>query len=361
MPGKISDAEHETGMRNRRIRQGHPNSNGSSCEFSASNRHVFRPGGSSVLVFCLFVFGCASTPHHHHAPVVGNGITEQGESGARTEAAPQQPNVYIIKKGDTFYSIALNHGINQKDLAEWNNIQDPTAIHIGQQLNLSSPSQMAQPALFPIHEPVQPSAAVISPDAARRLEATHVPNTDKLKTEPKAFKITYSEQAVAQLKKGLMEIPPPVTLVKMDPAPEKNNEINTVPAPAEAAPDADRVEWIWPTKGKVSELFSESTKGIDIAGKQGQEVTASAGGKVVYSGAGLRGYGKLVIIKHNNTYLSAYAHNNKILVKEGQTVIKGQKIAEMGSTDSSLVKLHFEIRKNGKPVDPLKHLPGISG
>jgi lipoprotein NlpD len=111
----------------------------------------------------------------------------------------------------------------------------------------------------------------------------------------------------------------------------------------------------------VLEGFSEATKGIDIVGKAGEPVTASAAGKVVYSGAGLRGYGKLIIIKHNNTYLSAYAHNNKILVKEGQTVAKGQKIGEMGSTDTDLVRLHFEIRKNGKPVDPLKHLPGITG
>ena len=125
--------------------------------------------------------------------------------------------------------------------------------------------------------------------------------------------------------------------------------------------DPDRLDWIWPAKGRLLEAFSEATKGIDIAGKAGEAVTASAAGKVVYSGAGLRGYGKLIIIKHNNTYLSAYAHNNKILVKEGQTVAKGQKIGEMGSTDTDLVKLHFEIRKNGRPVDPLKHLPGISG
>ena len=131
--------------------------------------------------------------------------------------------------------------------------------------------------------------------------------------------------------------------------------------PAEVIADPDRVEWIWPAKGRLLEGFSEGTKGIDIAGKAGEPVTASAGGKVVYSGSGLRGYGKLIIIKHNNTYLSAYAHNNKVLVKEGQTVVKGEKIGEMGSTDTGLVKLHFEIRKNGKPVDPLKHLPGISG
>ncbi|MGH8685337.1 MAG: peptidoglycan DD-metalloendopeptidase family protein, partial [Nitrosospira sp.] len=155
----------------------------------------------------------------------------------------------------------------------------------------------------------------------------------------------------------------PAAILKADPTAEKNVDTGTgtVPPAAEAIRGDDHVEWIWPVKGKLLEAFSESTKGIDIAGKSGQSVSASAAGKVVYSGAGLRGYGKLIIIKHNSTYLSAYAHNNKLLVKEGQTVTKGQKIAEMGNTDANLVKLHFEIRKNGKPVDPMKHLPGISG
>ncbi len=116
---------------------------------------------------------------------------------------------------------------------------------------------------------------------------------------------------------------------------------------------------MWPATGKLVTGFSDTAnlKGIDIAGKEGQPVAASAAGKVVYAGTGLRGYGKLVIIKHNATYLSAYAHNREILVKEGQQVAKGQKIAEMGNTDSDQVKLHFEIRRQGKPVDPLKYLP----
>jgi len=116
---------------------------------------------------------------------------------------------------------------------------------------------------------------------------------------------------------------------------------------------------VWPAKGKVVTGFSEATslKGIDIAGATGQPIAASAGGKVVYAGTGLRGYGKLIIIKHNGTYLSAYAHNKEILVKEGQQVAKGQKIAEMGNTDADQVKLHFEIRRQGKPVDPLRYLP----
>ncbi|SFN61672.1 peptidoglycan DD-metalloendopeptidase family protein [Nitrosospira briensis] len=356
-------------MRNTGIHPERLNSDTLSGGFVARNGRVFSTvrfrASCSVLVLCLLVIGCESTPHHHHAPVVDNSMAERNEAGPPAEAPVQQPIVYIVKKGDTLYSIAQSQGINQGDLAEWNNIQDPRAIHIGQQLSLSSPSQSAQPALFPVQEPESPTAAIASPIGPPP-GTKHLPNTNKLKTEPKAFKLPYSEQAMAQLKKGLLEMPPAVMTVNVDPTPETKtdggiNSVQPVPPATEIIPDADRVEWTWPTKGKVAELFSESTKGIDIVGRQGQEVTASAGGKVVYSGAGLRGYGKLVIIKHNNTYLSAYAHNNKLLVKEGQTVVKGQKIAEMGNSDSSLVKLHFEIRKNGKPVDPLKHLPGISG
>ena len=123
--------------------------------------------------------------------------------------------------------------------------------------------------------------------------------------------------------------------------------------------DPDQLDWAWPAKGKIVAGFSETAnlKGIDIAGTAGEPVRASAAGRVVYAGSGLRGYGKLIIIKHNATYLSAYAHNREILVKEGQQVTRGQKIAEMGNTDADQVKLHFEIRRLGKPMDPAKYLP----
>jgi lipoprotein NlpD len=132
-----------------------------------------------------------------------------------------------------------------------------------------------------------------------------------------------------------------------------------VPAPAsEPSAGADDVPWIWPASGKVIGQFSEAgSKGLDIGGKAGDAVIAAGDGKVVYAGTGLRGYGKLIIVKHNATFLSAYAHNQNLLVKEGQTVSKGQKIAEMGNTDADQVKLHFEVRRQGKPVDPMKYLP----
>ncbi|MDE2366163.1 MAG: peptidoglycan DD-metalloendopeptidase family protein [Betaproteobacteria bacterium] len=322
----------------------------------------------STLFLSLLVAGCVST--QQPAPVVDRTPAEPQKNvdkfGPIPEAAIQRPKIHVVQKGETLYAIALSNGISQKDLAEWNNIQDPRAIHVGQQIYLSPPAGTVSPSLFAIPESAPASQAIATPGATPGAlpppETRQPGNTDKLKNQPKAFKLPYSEQAVAQLK-GLADAPAVVipAIARVDAAAGKNAEISAGPPTAEGARNDDGVEWSWPAKGKLLEGFSESTKGIDIAGKPGQAVTASAAGKVVYSGAGLRGYGKLIIIKHNNTYLSAYAHNNKILVKEGQTVSKGQKIAEMGNTDADLVKLHFEIRKNGKPVDPLKHLPEVSG
>ena len=146
---------------------------------------------------------------------------------------------------------------------------------------------------------------------------------------------------------------PPAQIAKVEPSPQAAR-----PEPGAEPDDEDTVEWIWPARGRIVARFTDSgNKGVDIAGRVGDPVLASAPGKVVYSGSGLRGYGKLVIIKHNKTYLSAYAHNNQILVKEGQTVAKGQKIGEVGATDADSPRLHFEIRRLGKPVDPMKFLP----
>ncbi|HWW70727.1 MAG TPA: peptidoglycan DD-metalloendopeptidase family protein, partial [Duganella sp.] len=129
-------------------------------------------------------------------------------------------------------------------------------------------------------------------------------------------------------------------------------------APAAGTADDDKLSWMWPSDGKVIATFDEGkNKGVDIAGKAGQHVVAAGAGKVMYAGSGIRGYGNLVIVKHNNSLLSAYAHNRSIVVKEGQTVTKGQMIAEMGDSDADSVKLHFEIRQQGKPVDPSKFLP----
>ena len=178
------------------------------------------------------------------------------------------------------------------------------------------------------------------------------------KDQPKIIKLPYSEQAVIQIEKMMQD---GGSAIAKEPVPASRIVASTLSIKPEQEIDSgsdDSLEWGMPTKGKIIAEYSESAnrKGVDIIGNKGQTVVASAAGKVVYSGSGLRGYGKLVIIKHNKTYLSAYAHNELILVKEGQSVTKGQKIAEMGDTDADQVKLHFEIRKFGKPVDPAKFL-----
>jgi lipoprotein NlpD len=176
-----------------------------------------------------------------------------------------------------------------------------------------------------------------------------------LKSEPKALKLAYADPVPAA--KPTAATPPPAVPAVAEKMPGKLPEEKK----DAVSDDDDKVDWGWPTQGKVVGEFNDgagSAKGLDIAGKSGQVVNAAAAGKVVYSGSGLRGYGKLIIIKHNKTYLSAYAHNSQVLVKEGQSVAKGQKIAEMGDSDADRVKLHFEIRRFGKPVDPMKYLAG---
>jgi lipoprotein NlpD len=245
-----------------------------------------------------------------------------------------RPQIYVVQKGDTLYSIAFDHGLDYREVAEKNNIENPSAIQIGQQIKLLPAEDVVSERPRIDSKPYLPPQVMISK-----------------KDQPKLIKLPYSETAVAQIEKNLegqSQQPIPVVVTPTVETPIKESEV---------ASD-DGLEWGVPTKGKVIGEYSESAnrKGIDIAGTKGQPVLASASGKVVYSGSGLRGYGKLVIIKHNKTFLSAYAHNEQILVKEGQSVTKGQKIAEMGSSDADQVKLHFEIRKFGKPIDPAKFL-----
>ena len=279
-------------------------------------------------------------------------------ASAPVAGAPEtdpRPEFYTVKKGDTLYLIALDHGLDYKELAEWNGIENPNVIRIGQQLRLRAPASTVVTA--PLKTPPKVEGRPVG-GAAPAVAAN-----EAVKSQPKAVKVPYSDQALAQLSGqaqpsskpavGPTVIPPVVPPVaKADPTPEEK--------PAASAEDDEKVTWGWPASGKVLTTFNESTnlKGIGIAGKLGQPVIASAPGKVLYSGDGIRGYGKLVIIKHNKVYISVYAHNQLLLVKEGQSVVKGQKIADMGASDADQVKLHFEIRRFGKPIDPLKLLPG---
>jgi lipoprotein NlpD len=304
-------------------------------------------------LICLLLVGCVSTRH-----------AQVGKSTPSTVGQSKEATKYhTVQKGDTLYSIAQIYGIDYKELAAWNNIENPGTINVGQQLMLSSPNLMTKPSVFALPDP-EPSSTVRQSIP----EATSISNEEPtsavtlLKIEPKSLKLPYSEQAISQLQESENVLPTAIANANTNSKNEKPAEPDDTAAitSTETLRDNSGIGWIWPTEGRVSSHFSESTKGMDISGKTGQPVLASAAGKVVYSGTGLRGYGQLIIIKHNSTYLSAYAHNSKLLVKEGQTVSRGQKIAEMGNTDSKLVRLHFEIRKNGKPVDPLKHLPKIS-
>ncbi len=331
----------------------------------------------------LLLAGCAAAPSTQ-APVVER-LPQPKKQAPAPKPAPAakapmpatgmpsttekdwRPDSYVVKKGDTLYSIGLEFGFDYKEIAQWNSINPPYVIYAGQSLKLkngAAPAPSAQP------QQSEQNGVVVTPMKAEPTVAPKPLGGPPLKTEPKALKEPYSEQAMSAPLPKPAESAKPVEPAKAETAkPEapkaeiaKAAEPEKPAATAEkpAAPgDDEAVDWGWPAQGKVLAGFNESggSKGLDIGGNQGQPVLAAGAGKVVYSGAGLRGYGKLVIIKHNKTYLSAYAHNSQVLVKEGQEVTKGQKIAEMGSTDADRVKLHFEIRRLGKPTDPGKYLP----
>lgn len=282
---------------------------------------------------------------------------------AARAAGDMRPDTYTVKRGDTLYGIALDHGHDYRDIARWNNIANPNAIEVGQVLRVREPMvevAAAQP------DSGEPGSAVTTPyQAAPPARGKEVgvaseqspsepgQDADVIRT-PQAIKLPFSEAALAKLRSA------PADSAATTAAPAAKAEV-TAPKPEAptASEETDGVAWAWPTKGKVVANFNENggPKGMQIAGEMGQAIHASASGRVVYTGSGLRGYGNLVIIKHNNTFLSAYAHNRSVLVKQGDSVARGQKIAEMGSSDASRVMLHFEIRRLGKPVDPTKFLP----
>lgn len=261
-----------------------------------------------------------------------------------------RPEYYVVQKGDTLYSIALEFGQDYRDLAAWNNLADAAYIQIGQHLRLFAPGGASE-AFTP--EPVELPPASLS----GQQQAAAPPKVVPMFVEPKARKLAYSKQALAELMNRPVAAKPAAVPVATVP-PQAKPQPKSVQAGISALPD-ERLAWEWPTSGRISYAFGQGSnqKGVGIDGKLGQPVVASAPGKVVYSGSGLRGYGKLIIVKHNATYLSVYAHNSQLLVKEGQSVAQGQKIAEVGDSDSDRIGLHFEIRRLGKPIDPLTFLP----
>ncbi len=268
------------------------------------------------------------TPSANAPAVTSTGASAGGVTATTPKPLPGienagKPGYYTVKPGDTMIRIGLDTGQNWRDIARWNGVDNPNIIEVGQVLRVIAPGTAdVTPGAF-IPRPVTPSSTVV---------ATSLPAVS-----------TRTAPAVA---------PASAPVVIAAPAP-----VAVAPLPPASSAGDDDIAWIWPTSGAVIAGFDEAkNKGLDIAGKLGDPVLAAGDGRVVYAGAGLRGYGNLVILKHNNTYLTAYAHNQTLLVKEDQTVRKGQKIAEMGQSDSDRVKLHFEIRRQGKPVDPARYL-----
>lgn len=223
-----------------------------------------------------------------------------------------KPGFYTVKPGDTLNRIGFEVGQRPADIARWSNLPNANVLEVGQVLRVTPP-----PSELPVAQtkPVTPPGILSAPVPM----ATPLPPLTAAST------------------------PGIATTDSSQPPPASDEEVN----------------WMWPSSGNVIAGFDEAkNKGLDFAGNAGDPVLAAADGRVVYAGAGLRGYGNLIILKHNNTYLTAYAHNQLLLVKEDQNVRRGQKIAEMGNSDADRVKLHFEVRRQGKPVDPTKHLPG---
>jgi len=274
-------------------------------------------------------------------------VAQVAKPAAAQAAAPA--GRYVVRRGDTLYSIALEHGVDFRDVARWNNLDDPTKIRVGQSLQVRAPEGVAEGAQ--VGAARVPGAVESRPLESRPLGQGAAAD-GATKTSPKALRLPYSEQNVALLSRGEAPAPAKPAAPAAVPPPK--------PEPAKPAPEraADGIEFIWPAKGAVLAGFSEPRlKGIDIGGRLGDPVVAAAAGKVIYVGAGIAGLGKFVVIKHNDELSTVYAHAREVLVKMDQSVIRGQRIAELGDSDADRPKLHFQVRKLGKPLDPMGYLP----
>ena len=309
-----------------------------------------------ALLAATLVAGCASrapAPVDDRRPsptaTAKPPVAQVAKPAAAVQAAAPAGR-YVVRRGDTLYSIALEHGVDFRDLAKWNNLDDPTKIRVGQSLQVRAPEAVPEGAQ--VGAARVPGAVESRPLESRPLGQGAAAD-GATKTSPKALRLPYSEQNVALLSRG--EAPAPAKPAPQAPAPR--------PEPAKPAPErveraADGVEFIWPAKGSVLAGFSEPRlKGIDIGGRIGDPVVAAAAGKVIYVGAGIPGLGKFVVIKHNDELSTVYAHAREVLVKMDQSVIRGQRIAELGDSDADRPKLHFQVRKLGKPLDPMGYLP----
>jgi len=302
-----------------------------------------------LLVLALLV-ACAGPPP---PPKSGRG----GSSGSY-EATPD--GYYRVRKGDSLHAIAFKFGLDWREIARLNGISDPYIIHPDQMLRLGISTQSSAAA----------GKKTVQEDNSSTVQTRAVPSPSATTTRtldtPRASTTTV-EDASAPGPETRTEpktmLPPGTPAATRVDSPENTAAVQGTKAPAGttySTPAGDPSRWLWPTDGRLLSSFranDPSRKGIDIGGTQGQPVIASAAGQVVYSGSGLIGYGELIIIKHSDRMLSAYAHNSKRLVNEGQQVTAGSKIAEMGTNDRNQAVLHFEIRVNGSPVNPIQYLP----
>jgi lipoprotein NlpD len=268
---------------------------------------------------CAVLAGCAGK--ETRAPVVD---MTNNPGAASTPAAG---GTYVVKPGDTLYKISRANGVDVDSLKRWNNLSDSNHLTVGQVLKLSAPAGGFAASATP---PPKPQARPLDQKEESPQPQPLPPPAEEPATTPAA--------------------PPPAVTPAAPPEPVET------PKPTRAA-DAGVINWAWPASGQVMQVFNANSKGIDIAGNPGDPVTAAADGKVMYSGNGVRGLGNLIIINHNNGFITAYAHNRALLVKTGQDVKRGTKVAEIGQTDSTSPRLHFEIRRQGTPVDPLQYLP----
>lgn len=289
-------------------------------------------------------------------PRVAAPVAEQGRSGREPEAPLRE-----VRAGDTLYSIAWESGRDYRDLAAWNRIAPPYVIKPGQMLRLYPPQPEAKRAGAARFHSVRPGETLQRIAATNDVELKDLAAWNNLappyRLRPgQKLRLTAPETSTASTKTERAPVRSESKAAAAKP--------EAAPATAGQAPDktaaASRIgPWSWPAEGGLIERFTPNgpNKGIAIAGKKGQPIYAAAAGTVVYQGGGLRGYGALIIVKHNADFLSAYAHNDKVFVKEGDVIKRGQKIAEMGSSGADRVKLHFEVRYRGAPADPLMYLP----
>ncbi|ALM82519.1 peptidoglycan DD-metalloendopeptidase family protein [Bordetella sp. N] len=272
------------------------------------------------LLGCVFLAGCTTGTR---APVVDLTNAPPAQGGS-----PAAGSTYVVKPGDTLYKIARGNGVDVDTLKRWNGMSDSNVLSVGQVLKLSAPA----------------GGGAVAPVGSRP-----VTKPSEQSTEPTPLPPPGEPQPTTPTA-------PPSTTPEAPPATQPPPAVASTPTPARA-PDAGMINWAWPSAGQLIQTFNANTKGIDIGGNAGDPVTAAADGKVMYSGNGVRGLGNLIIINHNNGFITAYAHNRALLVKTGQEVKRGTKVAEIGQTDAASPRLHFEIRRQGTPVDPLQYLP----